>query len=166
MKEAINKLHLLVGFTLLLLGILCYYFFRISEHTYFLQFLNIAPHLTISSSHLLKNISNSLPTFIHVFAFSLLTAGLIASSKKGYAAACLLWFGFNVLFEIGQKFDRWVIQIIPDWFSSIAFLENTESYFLKGRFDYLDLLSIALGSLAAYTLLIKTMEKKEMVGEK
>jgi hypothetical protein len=53
-----------------------------------------------------------------------------------------------------------MIQIIPDWFSNYLFLENTRDYFLQGHFDYLDLLSIALGSLAAYILLIKIKTEK------
>ena len=156
MKGAINKLHLFVGFNVLFLGVLYYFFFRTSDSTYFLQFSGIAPHLQETASGIFFTLGQSLPTFIHVFAFSLLTAALVASSKQNYAAVCLFWFGINVLFEFGQKFDGWVIQFIPDFFSDIAFLENTKNYFIKGRFDYVDLFSIILGALAAYIFLLTT----------
>jgi hypothetical protein len=160
LNGAINRLQLFVGFTSIFLGVLFYYFFRTSEHTYLIQFFELTPPLKETPS-LFQKLGYSLPTFVHVFAFSLITAGLIASCKRGYAMACLFWLGINVLFELGQKLDSWVIQFIPDWFSDISFLENTKIYFLKGRFDYLDLFSITLGALVAYIFLIKTAHKEE-----
>ena len=153
MNEAVNKLQLFAGLSFLVLGFLLYYFFRDAESTYFIQFLELAPPIK-ETPHLLQRFGYSLPTFIHVFAFSLITAGIMASSKRGYTAACLLWFGINVFFEFGQKFDSLMVQYIPDWFAKIVFLENTKSYFLKGRFDHFDLLAIALGALVAYLFLI------------
>jgi len=158
-KATINKLHLFVGFSFLFLGILYYYLFRPAEHTYFIQLFSINPHLKKTPSLLFFTLGQSLPTFIHVFAFSLLTAGLIANRKKEYWGICLFWFGVNVLFELGQKFHSNFIQFIPDWFSDIVFLENTKSYFLQGRFDYLDIFSIALGAFVAYVFLITTTQK-------
>jgi hypothetical protein len=160
LNGAINRLQLFVGFTVLFLGVLYYYFFRTSQHTYFIQFLELNPPLKDIPS-LFQKLGYSLPTFVHVFSFSLITAGLIASRKQGYAMACLFWLGINVLFELGQKFDSWVIQFIPGWFSNVSFLKNTKIYFLKGRFDYLDLFSITLGALVAYIFLIKTAHKEE-----
>ena len=76
-------------------------------------------------------------------------------------AVCLFWFTVNVIFELGQKFDSWVVQSIPDWFSEIFILDTTKNYFLHGHFDYLDLLSIALGALVAYIFLLKTKKGEQ-----
>ena len=160
MNETVNKLQLFTGLSILVMGFLFYYFFRNAESTYFIQFFRLTQPIK-ETPHLLQRFGYSLPTFIHVFAFSLLTAGIMENSKKGYATICLLWFGINVFFELGQKFDRWVIQFIPDWFSDIVLLENTKNYFLNGCFDYLDLLSITLGALLAYIFLITTQKKEE-----
>ena len=157
MNGAINRLQLFVGFNVLFLGVLFYYFFRASEHTYFIQFFELTPPLQ-ETPFLFQKLGYSLPTFIHVFAFSLITAGLIANRKSGYATTCLFWLGINVLFEFGQKYDSWVVQFVPRWFSDIAFLQNTQIYFLKGRFDYFDLFSITLGALVAYLVLLKTSQ--------
>jgi hypothetical protein len=56
------------------------------------------------------------------------------------------------LFEIAQmKIIAHVIaDWVPAWFSGIPFLENTAAYFIHGRFDVLDLLSIGLGAFAAF----------------
>ena len=160
MEEGVNILQLLIGLNVLVIGALFYYFFRSAEHTYFLKFLGINPHLKYFLPPVFVALGNSLPTFTHVLAFTLMTASFIASQKKGYAIVCLIWFAIDILFELGQGLDNMMIQIIPDWFSDFLFLENTRNYFLHGRFDYFDLLSIALGSLAAYFILIKTCEDK------
>ena len=157
-NEAVNKLQLFVGLCILLQGILFYYFLRNAEHIYFIQFFGLTPPIKETPQFVLR-FGYSLPTFIHVFAFSLISAGIMTSSKKGYTTACLFWFVINVLFEFGQKFDSWVVQYIPNWFSEIPFLENTKSYFLQGSFDYLDLFSITLGALVAYIFLITTTQK-------
>lgn len=156
MVEGINTRQLFVGLNVLILGALFYYFFRSSEHTYFLKLLGKNPQLKDILPPLLGKLGNSLPTFIHVFAFILMTAGVIGSNKKGYLIITLTWFAIDVLFELGQGFGYLIIPIIPDWFSDILFLENARDYFLHGRFDYLDLLAIAVGSLVAYIVLIKT----------
>lgn len=160
MVEGVNIQQLIIGFCVLLLGVLFYYLFRSAEHTYFLKFLGNNHHLKDFLHPLFAIIGNSLPTFIHVFAFTLMTASIVTKQKSGYVTVCLAWFSVDVLFEIGQGLDEMIIQIIPDWFSNFLFLENTRSYFLKGRFDYFDLLSIALGSLIAYNVLLKTREMK------
>jgi hypothetical protein len=161
LREEVNKLQLFIGINILFLGVLFYYFFRGAEHTYFLKFLGTNQYYKEIGSGLFFRIGNSFPTFIHVFAFSLMTASLVASHKRGYVAVCLFWFTVNVIFELGQKFNSWVVQSIPDWFSEIFILDTTKNYFLHGHFDYLDLLSIALGALAAYIFLLKTKKGEQ-----
>jgi len=156
-RTGVNILQLLIGFNALVLGILFYYFFRSAEHTYFLKFLVTNPHRHKILLPAFISLGNSLPTFIHVFAFSLMTASLIASQKRGYIVVCLAWFAIDVLFELGQGIGNLIIPVIPSWFFNFLFLENIGNYFLRGHFDYLDLMSIALGSVIAYMILIKTM---------
>lgn len=69
--------------------------------------------------------------------------------------------GQATLFEVGQAIKEITILIIPNWFSDFLILENTKNYFLHGHFDWFDILSLALGSIAAFSLLIKTREEKE-----
>jgi hypothetical protein len=75
---------------------------------------------------------------------------------------CPSWFLVDSAFELGQKFNDLALKIIPDWFTGIPFLENTENYFLKGTFDYIDLAAIALGTLIAYFALLATYKKREI----
>jgi len=46
------------------------------------------------------------------------------------------------------------LSIIPDWFEGIPFLENTRNYFQRGTFDMADLVAIAVGTAAAYVIII------------
>jgi len=156
----LNTPQLLIGFNALLLGAIFYYFFRSSGNIYFIEFLGLAPQLHITMPPLLTGVGRCLPTFIHVFSFILLTAGFVAGSKKSYLIIALAWCAIDLLFEIGQGFGREIMQIIPDWFSDIPFLENTRNYFMRGSFDWYDLVSIAIGSLAAYFILRLTNRKE------
>lgn len=160
-RTGVNFPQLLIGFSGLVLGILFYYFFRSAEHTYFLKILAINPQGHKFLSPILVALANSLPTFIHVFAFILMTASLIAGQKRGYIAVCLAWFAVDFIFELGQGFGDMLISFIPDWFSNFLFFENTKDYLQHGRFDYLDLISIAIGALTAYLFLIRTTLEKE-----
>ena len=85
----INGIQILTGATILLLGILVYLVDRPPDQTYFVN----KSIINISLYHILPNlygiIGNSLPSFAHVFSFILITAGLIASKKRGFIIICL-----------------------------------------------------------------------------
>ncbi|OQY04441.1 MAG: hypothetical protein B6I22_09520 [Desulfobacteraceae bacterium 4572_123] len=157
----INKLQILIGMTVLFIGILVYLVDRPPDQTYFVykSFVNISLY------HILPNlfgiIGNSLPSFAHVFSFILITAALIASKKREFIIICLFWFLINSLFELGQKFSTIFIKFIPDWFASIPFLENTGDYFVRGTFSFGDMAAITIGTIAAYFLLIITLERRK-----
>jgi len=156
MEKVVNTRQLCIGLCALISGALFYYFFRSPEHTYFLKFIGNGFTRNDVLPPLPTTIFDCLPTIIHVFAFSILTASFITPQKRGYFIVCFSWFVIDILFELGQGFADNIIPSIPGWFSNIIFLENTRSYFLHGRLDYFDLLSIGLGSLVAYIVLMKT----------
>ena len=97
--------HLYIGLVLLILGSGFYYFLRSAERIYFLEFFGINPSTKIFLSSLFVTIGNSLPAFILVVAFSLMTAAFIDFQKRGYVIVCLLGFAIDVLFEVMQGFD-------------------------------------------------------------
>lgn len=158
--QRINKTQILIGAVGLLIGSLIYLIDRPPDQTYFVY----SSPINITLSNIIPNlfglIGNSLPEFIHVFSFILITAGLIFCQKRGYLIICLSWFLVDSAFELGQKFNTWSSSITPDWFTGIPFLENTENYFLRGTFDFLDLAAIALGTAIAYFVLLTTNKSK------
>jgi len=159
--QRINKIQILIGVIGLLIGSLVYLIDRSPDQTYFVYSSPVNISLSNTIPNLFGLIGNSLPEFIHVFSFILITAGLIFCNKRGYLIICLSWFLVDSAFELGQKFTTWPSRIIPDWFVEIPFLENTENYFLQGTFDLIDLAAIAFGTAIAYFILL-TSKRREI----
>jgi len=151
-----NGAQILIGLGGLLVGALVYLIDRPPEATYFLHFSRIKVSLYGILPNVFGVIGNSLPDFLHVFSFIMLTAGLLSWGKKGSLAICLCWFSIDFIFELFQKFNTLPLKIIPKWFKGIPFLENTGNYFTQGTFDLLDLIAITLGTTAAYFVLLAT----------
>ena len=156
----INRLQILIGTVGLLFGSLIYIIDRPPDQTYFIYTSNISISLYNILPNIFGFIGDILPAFIHVFSFTLITAGLIFCRKRGYLIICLSWFLADCAFELGQKFHTFPVKVIPHWFTNIPFLENTENYFIHGTFDLIDLIAIALGSIAAYFILLATNKRR------
>ncbi|MGB2928716.1 MAG: hypothetical protein WBB70_07380 [Desulfobacterales bacterium] len=159
----INIHQILIGLTVLLLGTLVYLFDRSPDQTYFVQksFVNISLHKTLPN--IFGFTGYSLPSFIHVFSFILITAGLLHCQKRGCLIICTSWFLTDIIFELGQKFTLWSSKVNPDWFGGILFLENTKNYFTRGTFDYFDLAAITLGTILAYFVLLHTIQMEKVL---
>jgi len=160
--QRINKTQILIGAIGLFIGLLVYLIDRPPDQTYFVYSSPINISLFNIIPNLFGLIGNSLPAFIHVFSFILITAGLIFCNKKGYLIICLFWFLVDGTFEVGQKFNTWSSSITPDWFTGIPFLENIKNYFLHGSFDFIDLAAIAFGTVIAYFVLLTTNKRREI----
>lgn len=155
----INIRQILIGLNVLLLGTLIYLTDRPPDQTYFVyKFVNISLHNTLPN--LFGFIGNSLPSFIHVFSFILITAGFLHCQKRGCLIICACWFLTDVIFELGQKLNALSSTMVPDWFSGILFLENSKNYFLSGTFDFNDLTAIAFGTILAYFVLSITIKRR------
>lgn len=155
-SRSINKKQIIIGFVVLLIGSLVYLIDRPPDQTYFVYSSPLNITLYNSIPNLFGIIGRSLPAFIHVFSFILITAGLLCCQKRGYLIICLSWFLADCVFELGQKFNYLALKIIPNWFAGIPFLENTENYFLQGTFDVIDLAAIAFGTVIAYFVISAT----------
>ena len=160
--QRLNKTQILIGAIGLFIGLLVYLIDRPPDQTYFVYSSPINISLFNIIPNLFGLIGNSLPAFIHVFSFILITAGLIFCNKKGYLIICLFWFLVDGTFEVGQKFNTWSSSITPDWFTDIPFLENIKNYFLHGSFDFIDLAAIAFGTVIAYFVLLTTNKRREI----
>lgn len=154
-----NCYFILIGSIALLIGSLVYYIDRPPDQTYFVNRYSEDLSMHDRAPNLFGTVGESLPAFIHVFSFILLTAGVSSSGKKGYRVICLTWLLIDSAFELGQKYLKEPIKNLPDWFDGVPILEAIKSYFILGTFDYMDLVSIILGTVAAYIVLIKTTER-------
>lgn len=161
-KRSINRVQILIGVVWLLIGSVVYLIDRPPNQTYFVYSSRVKISLYETLPNVFGAIGNSLPDFLHVFSFILITAGLVSCQKRGYVIICLSWFSFDLSFELGQKYNELPLKIIPNWFKGIPFLENTENYFSRGTFDILDVTAIALGTVIAYFVLLNTNNRKEI----
>ena len=152
-----RKNMLAIALGALCIGVVFYALGRQHSHVYFLP-----SWLPLGNYQLgiFDSLGDCLPTFIHAYAFILLTVIVTATSIDKIIPICVAWFTLDSLFEIAQinVIAKWISPHIPGWFSGIPFLENTENYFLFGTFDINDLLSIAAGSVAAYLTVHLTQE--------
>ena len=135
------------------IGVLVYLLDRQPEHIYFIPDVLAIPH---SSYDVFGYIGNQLPTFVHVYAFTLLTVAIIGSGPYLTPTVCAAWTVIDCLFEIGQQTQvaQWLSSFIPEWFQGLPFLEVTSSYFTSGTYDVLDIISILLGAFTAYLTIL------------
>ena len=147
-----DVIRIAIGIVGLGLGTLIYLLDRPPAFVYFIPDRN--PYFT-GYMTTFGQLGNNLPTFLHPFSFSLITAGVLACRSTGLAALISLgWFTVNCTFELGQvnTTSQWLIEYIPQWFDKIVVLENTANYLQSGTYDPRDVLSIAFGSLTAFLI--------------
>ena len=142
----------LLALALLLLtsGILVYLFDR-GGVAYFLPD-RVAGH---AGPAIFGPLGDYLPTFVHSFAFILITAAILRPWPRLLPAICATWFVIECLFEVGQlaTLDGRIASAVPAWFDGVPVLEVTTDYFIRGTYDVLDLVSIGLGTVIAYPVI-------------
>ena len=160
-SSMINIRQILIGLTVLFLGTFVYLVDRSPDQTYFVRLcsLNISLHNTVPN--FFESVGNNLQSFIHVFSFILITAGLLRWPRRRGITICAWWFLTDVIFELGQRYHSLPLKLIPNWFQGIPFLENSRDYFLRGTFDVIDLAAALAGSIAAYFVFFFTVGKRE-----
>lgn len=147
-----QRLPILLGLLSLCLGIILYLYDRNPEYIYF-----VPDSLSQNQGKpvIFGLVGYHLPAFFHVFAFSCISAGIIARERNGIILICLFWLLTDGLFEIAQHkaIATQLVLYIPNWFHNVPVLENTSHYLLQGRFDPFDLLAIVIGAICAYFVL-------------
>ena len=81
--------------------------------------------------------------------------------KKGILITCISWLIFDVIMELGQKYNEIAIKFIPDFFNRIPFLENSKNYFVYGTFDSNDIIAMFIGAIVGYIFLFISSEKNK-----
>lgn len=152
-----ETVQIVIALFVLSIGVLVYLLDRQPGSVYFIpEWFS----LTGNPGSIFGYIGNHLPTFIHVYVFILLT---VSTTAVSVSHACILWFVIDSLLEIAQltTVANWIAENIPAWFAGIPFFENTASYFKNGTFDVLDIVSIVLGTVAAYLTFQFTRKERQ-----
>jgi hypothetical protein len=130
-----------LGLLALSLGALIYVVLRPEGSSYvnvYFSFHQSLPHIPFI---------NNLPSFFHVFAFSLLTVSVLGTFRYAFLT-CSVWMLLNLLFEVGQHSS--VVNALSAkaiWLPSIL-----NNYFRFGTFDMWDMVFCVVGAVGAYGL--------------
>jgi hypothetical protein len=150
-----NPRQVLLGFIAISLGICIYITFRPSWQTVWIPEII---SLDWRKFQLFTEIGNNLTSFLHVFGFSLLTAGIIVRKKWTYMIICGSWLFLNLLFEFLQADAAYTrlnyMSINHDKLNPV--LQWLKNYSLHGVFDPKDVFALIIGAILAYIILIKT----------
>ena len=97
-------------------------------------------------------IGGSFPSFAHTFCFSLVFCVLLASWRIAPGSVCIGWCLAEATLEVAQieAVASRILSILPAWIADWPILGNIPTYFSRGHFDPLDLISIFLGGTAAW----------------
>lgn len=109
----------------------------------------------LAGGHVFGAVGQWLPSFVHPFAFSLLTAAALAAQCTWRYGACMAWCVVNLAFEVGQH-PR-VSAPLGHWLQRscgpTSLTRPLAGYFLRGTFDRGDIAAAVLGALAAAAVL-------------
>jgi len=157
---------MLVGVVSVAVGGLFYFVARPLGASYFQRKLAVLDEVMPRFPDMVGPMAGALPEFIHPFAFSLITMGILSRTRTSRLSICVIFLMLNLFFEIGQKYKHAVAGLVPDWFGAIPVLENTRAYFLKGVYSLWDVAAIVLGSVAAFAVAeITIILNNRMVGK-
>ena len=130
----------------LALGLLVYLTDRVPGHA------SLLPALAwMSGHHHFGALGQWLPSFLHPFAFSLLTAATLRRQAAPHDSACVAWAAINLAFEFAQHplLKAPLATALQDGLGWTPLAEPLANYVLRGTFDPGDLLAVVLGALAA-----------------
>jgi hypothetical protein len=78
---------------------------------------------------------------------------VLSPLRRAALGICAAWVVVESFFEIAQNtvISAKIAANVPAWFSDWPILDNVANYFVAGYFDPLDLVSIVIGAVAAYS---------------
>ena len=106
-------------------------------------------HLSIPRAHALRTLLGSAPTFVHVVAFSLITAAVVRLTTRRALLVCATWAVIEIAFELLQ------LPVLGSRLLSHAALPSVPLVrnYIAGTFDPADIIAAVLGAaFAAYVL--------------
>lgn len=154
--HSINKKQLVVGGLALAIGF-CIYLFDRNPHTVLAIYqLDIRSFYSPERTRIFGTLGGNLPSFIHVFSFSLITCALLPNKNNiVYLYICVIWFFVNFFFEFSQILQPGTIS---EYYFDNVYLEPVIKYSQYGTFDYMDVVFMLLGLIFSYVTIRMTVE--------
>lgn len=135
-----------LGSLALALGVLVYAADRGGAHA-----MLFPAFATLASGPMFGTIGPWLPSFVHPFAFSLLTAAAMQRSAAPAYGACAAWWAVNMAFEFAQhpQLSGPFADAVQGLFGQTWLSRALSNYALRGSFHVDDLAATTAGALAA-----------------
>lgn len=111
--------------------------------------------LALGTGALFGAVGRWLPSFVHPFGFSLLSAAIAAPAPRPAYGACVAWWLVNLAFEAAQHPTLRPL-VVRSWHEVAGHGVPTRllpNYLARGTFDIGDMVAATLGALAAALLL-------------
>jgi len=139
-----------IGGAALLLGLLVYVTDRGYAPPALMQTLP-----ALAGSHWFGALGQWLPSFVHTLAFSLFTAAALPIAATPRYGVCIAWAMVNILFEVGQhpRISPSLAAWLQGGLGDRSITRMLSSYFVRGTFDWGDILATVAGALAAGAVL-------------
>ncbi|MFV2058240.1 MAG: hypothetical protein ACC707_17380 [Thiohalomonadales bacterium] len=150
----LERILFVLGFCVLLIGIIYYLLLRPSPQglIWLLPWLDSFPQQTsIISIDTAHRWYYSLPSLLHVLAFSLLTISVIGCSSRNIRLAGFTWLLISCIYEIAQL--SIVSETIATLHPANTVLPNTPWLQTRGTFDWNDLFATGIGSAVYFSIL-------------
>ena len=149
-RSAVTAILITSASLALVLGVMVYLSDRPPSHATLLPAM-----FALSTGSLFGVLGNWLPSFVHPFAFSLMSSALRAPAAAPAYGTCAAWWSVNVIFEVGQHplVRPFVVERLHDTLGEGWLTRPVSNYLLRGTFDVGDLIAATLGALTAVLLL-------------
>ena len=139
-----------LGSLALALGVLVY----LTDRAAFRALLIPGIHLPLRGL-LFGSLGQWLPSFVHPFGFSLITAAVLRPGPGSAQRACMAWCLVNIAFGLAQlrSVAAFLAEAMRDHLGSTRPVTLLANYFLRGTFDPGDIVAAVLGALTAAAVL-------------
>jgi hypothetical protein len=109
----------------------------------------------LAGRHVFGALGYWLPSFVHVFAFSLFTGAALPERSVPRYGACIGWFAVNLVFEVGQHptVSARLAKVLQGDLSGMPLAQRLARYFVHGTFDSGDIFAALMGALGAGAVL-------------
>ena len=154
----------LLGFAALVIGLALYFVVRDPASIYALSSINLSIEHTentwpsVENSPFFELVAGSLPSALHAFSFSLITAVAVGVTACSARIVCTYWAGIDIAFESLQAREYFCGQ------NAATTNVSDISCLLQGRFDWFDIAAVFVGTLIAYYFLTSFL-KTSRTGE-
>lgn len=142
------------GFAWLAAGLVVY---AIARPPTVVPFLPRAPSFIELVPSQLRPLLGPAPTFVHVLAFSLMTASVVGGGQKRRLFVCAAWAAIEIAFELAQY--PAIRHLLLHSTASTPSMSYVSDYLVGGTFDCADVLAAILGAASA-GLFLAPIERK------